>query len=221
MNGSNNLVYNMARTFGLAALAVCAVLALASCASMSEQECLTADWRLMGYTDAMEGRSTATISQHRRACAAVSVVPDLDLYQYGHEEGARQYCTAANGYRVGSNGTNYQSICPADLEYLFLDAYQDGRKLYDITKEISDLETEMRKDESLVKELRRDIEKLEKAIVDDDTTAAERRAKLAEISALGDQISNLEVDVSQARRSISRLEMQQYYMREDHRLLGY
>lgn len=219
MNGL--LLQKRARMVGLTSLALGAFLLLPGCASMTEEECLTADWRLMGYEDAMAGRSTSTISQHRRACAAVGVSPDLDLYQAGHREGARLYCTPINGYRTGTMGTRYQSICPADLERDFMTAFQDGRELYELTSNISHFQSEVRKHKAEITRLRDEIETLEEAIVDADSSADLRRANLREISTLGEKIATHEVELAQAQRSIAQLELTHYYLLEDHRLMGY
>ena len=44
-----------------------AMLALAGCAGMSEQACLTSDWRTVGFEDGSLGRSEATIGNYRKA----------------------------------------------------------------------------------------------------------------------------------------------------------
>lgn len=203
------------------ALGLCAAIGLSGCASLSEEECLTADWRLLGYEDALRGRSTATISQHRRACAGVSVVPDLELYQQGHQEGARLYCTAANGYRAGSGGSTYQGICPADLETGFLRAYQDGRELYAVTSEIGTLQAATSRNESEIERIRRQIEELEDEIVAEDSTADQRRSKLEEIENLGKRIAEIEVEIAQAQRRLLELELEEETVTREHRLLGY
>lgn len=203
------------------ALGISATLALSGCASMSEEECLTADWRLLGYEDALQGRSTATIAQHRRACAGVSITPDLDLYQQGHTEGARLYCTAANGYLAGSRGSTYQGICPADLETGFMQAYRDGRELYAVTSEISTLQASIRQQQSAIEGMRHDIEELESEIVSEDSTADVRRANLEEIEGLSDRIAESEVEIAQAQRRLLELELEQETVSREHRLLGY
>lgn len=194
---------------------------LTGCASMSEEECLNADWRLMGFTDALQGRSTAALAQHRRACAAVNVTPDLDLYRQGHEEGARQYCTPANGYRAGSSGSTYQGICPADLETAFMRGYQDGRELYTITSEISRLKGVVTTNEVGIDKLRRDIAKLEEGIVSSESTPDQRRANLAEIENVGKDITEMEVVIADAKRRLLELESEQETVTREHRLLGY
>lgn len=105
-------------------------LLLAGCASLSKDECLSADWRTIGYGDASEGFARTRISEHRQACAQYSVTPDLDAYNRGYEQGLRVYCTARKGYQQGVNGYTYRGICPAGLEEPFLEAYAFGKDIY-------------------------------------------------------------------------------------------
>src|SRR5687768_8854199 len=105
-------------------------LALSGCSSMSESECLAMDWRMIGYEDGTSGYSGNRIGQHRKACGKHGVMPDLGEYQAGREQGLREFCKPANGFRIGSRGTGYNGVCPADLDDEFVTAYQSGRQLY-------------------------------------------------------------------------------------------
>jgi hypothetical protein len=214
-------LHKAVRVLGMGAFALCALLFLSSCSSMSNEECRVADWRLLGYEDAMAGRSTANIASYRRACAGVAVVPDLDLYRQGHQEGARQYCTVANGYRAGSNGSSYQGICPVDLELTFMQGFQDGRSLYTYTNQISTLQSELRQSESELAQYRRQIETLESAIVAADSSPDQRRADLSEIETLNGRIAEREVLIAQTQRRIAELELGHRELVQEHRQLGY
>ena len=50
-------------------------LALPGCATMDKSECLTVDWRTIGYEDGVAGHSGDCIAQHRKACAKYGVAP--------------------------------------------------------------------------------------------------------------------------------------------------
>src|SRR5690242_1789389 len=78
-----------------------ALLGLAGCAGMSQQACVSADWRTIGFTDGSLGRSVATIGSYRQQCGEHGVAPDLDAYRAGHAEGVQTYCRASNGFEVG------------------------------------------------------------------------------------------------------------------------
>jgi hypothetical protein len=111
---------------------------LCGCASMSKDECVTVDWRTVGYEDGAAGQGAERLASRRKACAEHGVAPDLTAYRTGRDEGLREYCNSANGFRVGASGTVYGGACPADLEPAFADAYQAGRKLWRLESQLND-----------------------------------------------------------------------------------
>jgi hypothetical protein len=118
--------------FRLPVASTAVLLVLAGCSSMSRNECLTVDWRTVGYEDGVAGYSGDRIGQHRKACAKYGVTTDLELYQQGRERGLREFCTPANGYRIGVQGGGYAGVCPANLEPSFLGAFNSGHQLYSL-----------------------------------------------------------------------------------------
>jgi len=121
----------MTQTHKRNVLIIGAFLALTQgCASLDKDECMLADWRLIGYQDGVAGKSAAAVGEYREDCAKHAVVPDLDAYRAGREEGLQQYCKADNGYRLGNAGRGLAAVCPTALEDDFRDAYNTGRKLY-------------------------------------------------------------------------------------------
>ncbi len=54
-----------------------ACLAVASCATMSESECLYADWYAIGLEDGAKGRHVSHVGKRRKACADAGVMPDM------------------------------------------------------------------------------------------------------------------------------------------------
>jgi hypothetical protein len=114
--------------FTAAMLAILAL--LQGCATLDKDECMLADWRLIGYQDGVAGKSATVVGKYREDCAKHAVVPDLDAYRTGREEGLQEYCTADNGYRLGNAGRGLPAVCPTVLEDGFRDAYGSGRKLY-------------------------------------------------------------------------------------------
>jgi hypothetical protein len=114
-----------------------ATFAVAGCSSMSENECLAMDWRMIGYEDGVVGYSGNRIGQHRKACAKYGVTPDLDQYQAGREQGLREFCKPMNGFRIGARGNGYNGVCPADLDQAFVAAYESGRQLNTLRSRVS------------------------------------------------------------------------------------
>lgn len=92
-------------------------LLLSGCAGLSQEECLTADWQIIGFEDGAAGRSASRIGDHRRACAKHGVSPDKTAYDTGYDEGIRQYCSLGRGSNAGAAGYSRLQVCPADSDY--------------------------------------------------------------------------------------------------------
>ena len=134
--------------------ALMACVALTSCATMSENECMYADWHAIGVEDGARGRPVSAVSGRRKACADAGVTVNMDEYQAGRKKGLRQYCTVRMGLDVGRRGSNYSNVCPARLEPDFMHGYELGRKIHAMDVkvgqkryEISQLEEDLKSDE--------------------------------------------------------------------------
>ena len=135
------------------------VVLLSSCANMNKSDCLTADWRLIGFEDGSFGHNESHVSQHRKECAEHGVTPDLAAYRNGHIEGSKNFCTTNNGFSHGRQGKNYKRNCPAQFEAAFLRGLTDGQTLYALKKILSQRTAEL---ESTYE----DIDSLERAIIE-------------------------------------------------------
>lgn len=120
------------------------MLFLPGCATLSKDECLTANWRNIGYEDGTEGQAPDKVDSHRQACAEYGVTPDLDGYQQGYAEGVLIFCTPRNGFARGKSGAAYNGICPAEAEGDFLRGYDAGRKILSQTDRSNELASELR-----------------------------------------------------------------------------
>ncbi|WP_454761681.1 DUF2799 domain-containing protein [Caulobacter segnis] len=110
-----------------------AALALASCATMSKEQCLQGDWRGVGYGDGASGYPMSRIDSHAKACAKSGVTPDASLYAQGRTEGLVGYCTEMRGFAVGRSGGVYWHVCPQPAESEFLGGYADGERVWRAT----------------------------------------------------------------------------------------
>lgn len=163
---------------GIRWLKVCAALGaamlLASCASMSEQECKTADWYDQGFRDGRSGYPLSRVESHREACAKVGVVPNVPNYRAGRDRGIVEYCTVDNGLRVGRQGSSYHSnACPVELEGPFLDAYYTSKAVYDAEKRVKSLDSRIgdlerrldrEKDDKKRRRIRDDLREVERSL---------------------------------------------------------
>ena len=126
------------------ALLIAAVLALASCATLTEEECRAGDWFSIGVADGAEGRPAGRIEAHRRACAKAGIAPDAAEWLRGRERGLREYCVPARAYRVGRTGWPIAEGCtPAELAAM-APAYDWGREWYRFEERINEAQGDIR-----------------------------------------------------------------------------
>jgi hypothetical protein len=185
---------------------------------MSKDECRTADWQTIGYEDGVQGRSESVMSSHRQSCAKHDVSFDLAAYQRGRDRGLEQYCKPANGYRQGRGGRQYAGVCPGHLEGEFLDAYAEGRALYEA-------EYDLRRTERLLEAKHRRLHEIEVAmrdtgleLVQPGLTTEQRIVLLDDLrrfeherSAINEEIPLLEDDLDRQARRLERLQTAQRY----------
>jgi Protein of unknown function (DUF2799) len=129
-----------------------AAFALSGCASLSENECRTADWESIGYLDGTRGYNSGRIGDHVEACAKVGISPDRKLYEEGRNRGLEEFCTGRNGVRVGEQGSTYSGVCPVDLEPGFLRGYNIGRDLYDLKSHMDRLQSEVQQTQARLRQ---------------------------------------------------------------------
>lgn len=136
--------------------ALASLLVLGGCASMSPQECRTADWYDVGQRDGQNGYSRGNIENHVKACGEVHINPDRALYQKGWARGIVSYCTPHNGMEVGRRGSSYSGSCPAELEPAFRERYRLGREVYDAQQELNRLDNDSRTQERRLRDAKND-----------------------------------------------------------------
>ncbi len=158
---------------------------------MSKQECHTADWYQIGYSDAVDGRLENRIDAHRKACAKANVTIGFDDYRTGWAEGINKYCTAENGKQVGSNGRQYNGQCPAELAPGFLETYQPAYKLYKAEFKVKSLQRDLRKLQDDEKEVREEMAEHQFAMVNA-SEKSQRLYHLEKVSELKSELSHLQ-----------------------------
>jgi hypothetical protein len=99
---------------------------LSGCASLSKEECLRGEWSTVGYQDGAQGYPAKQFYEHVTACREYGVMPRQDVYLKGREQGLKQYCTSEIGLREGQAMRDYQLVCPAKTQALFLQGYMQG-----------------------------------------------------------------------------------------------
>ena len=191
---------------------------LQGCATLDKDECMVADWRLIGYQDGAAGKKAGIIGEYREDCAKYAVVPDLDDYNAGRAEGLREYCKAENGFRLGHSGRSLATVCPASLAGQFHQAYNSGRKLY-LAR------TAVNQTHSLISSRKQTLSSLEKtraeklaALVADGLKTDQRVMILYELNelqddmhAVEDELVELEFDLEKQQARLERLDRRNTY----------
>lgn len=187
-------------------------LILCGCAGISEEQCLSMDWRTVGFEDGANGRPVQNISSYRQACGEYGVTADLDAYRSGHAEGVDGYCRPGRGFEEGHRGARYQGVCPADIEADFLAAFNSGRRLYELETTLTQIERQIAADHTEQENIKRRLTAIGIAMVTDGTSAEERLKLVAESAELGKRHGQLstEIEVLELDRVASEIELRDY-----------
>lgn len=106
---------------------------------MTSTDCQSGDWRAVGLEDGLKGMPER-LENRRQACAGLGVEPDtsaLETYEGGWNEGLVGYCGPANAFIQGRRGKEYHGVCAKDVEPAFLEAYNDGRRIAGIERNLA------------------------------------------------------------------------------------
>ena len=186
------------------------LLGLAGCAGMSQQACVSADWRTIGFTDGSLGRSVATIGSYSQQCGEHGVTPDLDAYRAGHAEGVQTYCRASNAFEVGHSGASYQGVCPANLEREFLPGYNAGHHLYELEAALHNADARIAGDYRAQENIKQELTSIAATMIATDTTAEQRVRLVTRSAELGRHFGELTREIEQSQRERAAFERDLY-----------
>jgi uncharacterized protein DUF2799 len=173
---------------------------VAGCSGMSEQACVTADWRTVGFEDGTAGRSEGSIGRYRQQCSEHGVSPDLESYRAGHAEGVRIYCKESNGFAVGHSGAQYQGVCPGDLEADFLAEYNSGRRLHELESALSSVDSQIASNYRAQESIKQELTDIGVRMIATETTAEQRLAMVARSAELGRRHGELTTEIQHLER---------------------
>jgi hypothetical protein len=191
-----------------AMLLVLLALATGGCATMSKEECRSIDWRTVGYEDGATGQSVERLSERRRACARHGVVPDLDAYRLGRDEGLLEYCRPANAFRVGSAGRGYDGACPAHLAAGFGEAYEAGRQLWRLERRMDDAVNGIIARRNEIERIDGVLVNAGLVIVGEGTTSEERAQALLNTRNLSERRKRLQDEIHAMERELPLFELE-------------
>ncbi len=179
--------------------AIAILFILGGCASMDAAECVTADWRALGYEDGAEGRGASYLGERRKACADHGVTPDFEAYMAGRDNGLAHFCRPQNGYRLGLRGRRYSGVCPSEREDAFLAAHADGYGLYKRRAAVSRIANRLRKS-------KRRANKVEIELVEKTALLVSAGVEMADRVIIGIAIKHLANEKAEVELAIYQLE---------------
>ena len=169
------------------------------CATMSESECINADWREVGRNDGLEGKPHTQLARHYDACAKYGITPNREQYNAGREAGLVIYCTQDSGYWEGRNGAGYQRVCPASAEPAFLAGYRTGKDVYDALENVRSIRAQIASAKDRVGSLEDEIRKLESPDDKSDADDSEEKKPEGSVEDKRNEIKKLDRQLDELR----------------------
>jgi hypothetical protein len=153
-------------------LALLAALAgLSGCATMTDQQCRTANWVEIGQRDGAAGWAASRLQEHAKACGEYGIVPNAGAYERGRQQGLLSYCQPTVGRSKGVEGATYYNVCSGPAETGFLRGYEVGRQIHGLKKlqdenrkrrkELTDQLAKKETSADEAKRIKRDLERLD------------------------------------------------------------
>lgn len=164
---------------------------LQSCATLSENECGTADWWLIGQEDGSEGLPFTHFEEHQESCAEHGVTPDRDAYAKGHHSGLAVYCTRFTGYKVGRSGRPYHGICEGSLAEEFEPGLRRGRMVHTLETEAWDIKQKRESLGDKIGRLEHERKTLQEKLAADESIPQDRESMAEKVVELGRELEVL------------------------------
>lgn len=198
-----------------------ALAGLSGCATMSSDECLTSDWRIIGFEDGTRGYTADRIGQHRKACAKHGVTPDFAAYQSGRDEGLVEFCQPSRGFQMGSRGGRYNGVCSVNLEPDFLEAYNAGYHLYTLRSNLSHVNSQISSTKNELEDIDEAVIATELALIGGDNTREEAVQLLLDLKELSERNGRLEAELEGLYEDRAHHEVELEHYRMDVANFGY
>lgn len=127
----------------LSGAAIGLTLFLASCATLSQQECEAGDWRAVGMSDGANGYPASRIEDHNSACSDYNISVNRELYEAGRQDGLRSYCRLERAERDGLRGRRNYNSCQGEIGIAFNRVYDAANEVYRIDAQINSSESNL------------------------------------------------------------------------------
>ena len=124
-------------------LLIAAAAVAAGCATMSAEQCASADWSAIGLKDGTNGETMKMADSREAACAKANVTMDRIAYSSGREQGLVTYCTPQHAFEIGKVNGRYDGVCADHGEKEFVYAHNQGLALAGYKAAIAEAKTKL------------------------------------------------------------------------------
>ncbi|WP_208347549.1 DUF2799 domain-containing protein [Pseudaestuariivita rosea] len=119
------------------------LIVLSGCETMTNKECMRADWYGIGLSDGQSGRYSDYLDNHAKACGDIGIVPNQQKWLVGRQAGLQQYCTPENAFKIGRRGDSINKVCSPEQHSKMFQPFYVGKQIYDFEWRINSLEYEL------------------------------------------------------------------------------
>lgn len=190
---------------------------MSGCATLNENECVTADWYQIGFSDGVKGVPESYLEKHRKACSKHGVRTDMSEWLTGRQEGLRRYCTPEKGYEEGLVNKKYHGVCTGRTGREFEQAYQRGNELYQQRQLVAQLESDLKGVEQNLADLDYEWDSLRADLLSDRLTSHERRQLVKRLDVVKRDNENLAGERQFLVEKLNQALYQLDQMEQDHR----
>jgi hypothetical protein len=177
---------------------------LASCETMSAEECAAADWRTLGYSDAASN-GASRLSERTESCAEKGLLVDADAYNAGLANGFYEFCQPQRAFAFGRRGGTFNGSCPGEMQSAFFAAYNDGQRVHDAESQLNEARSRVSSLESRRRDIDDNIGSRERSLAEA-TTDEERARHRAEIDRLRRERRDVNEDIRVAQVNVPRMQ---------------
>lgn len=126
---------------------------LNSCAIMSKDECLNANWELLGQRDGVAGAGSLA-QQRGKVCAKYKVSLDRSLYADGYRKGVKTYCNPQAVFEYALHGQGDYQSCPLEMHNELRPYYHAAKNYYDAKANMEAIEYKIAKAKGRLSEVK-------------------------------------------------------------------
>ena len=148
-------------------------LIIQGCATLERSACPTQEWKSRGYAAAVAGKDMNRRDMHGADCTVYPGSPAWEAYRSGYAAGLRDFCRPDALFELGRQGDAYPAQCLAEQGDLLQTAYGYGRDIYELDRQIGQLQRLLSVKETALQRAENELTALRQVLEDRQTKAHE------------------------------------------------